>query len=294
MAVRTLEEIIQVIKTKARTFPSLDVFLFKDDPGALTGSAWISAVETVAEAQQVFEVVAETEKAAIQAVADSAPSGNAAWIRARILEFQFGDVVTIDPNTFVVSYPVVDTTKQIVSRCAVTPTAGNIVQIKVAKGDNPPEPLTPTELEALQDYYFGTGDTQGIGFAGVNAVFVNQDPDRIYVEGVIRYLGQFTAATVKANVIAAIEAFFDSFQDENFNGVIKMQKLEDAILAVEGVSRFEFATNGIRARDFNTAFGSATVISPDGFYEAVAGYVIGEDTVGETLDDRITTALETV
>ena len=291
---RTLAQIIDVIKTRARTFPSLDNLLFSDDPGALQGASFMSLVETVGAAQLTFELITDQERENLQTIADTAPSGNAAWIRARILDFQFGDVVQIDPVTFVVSYAIIDPAKQIITQASVSVANAQtdpVVQVKIAKGANPPEPLSAVELTALQDYYFGTGTQQGVGFAGVRTAFVSQDPDRISITGTIIYLGQFVADTVKANVIAAIESFLASFQNESFNGTIRMQRLEDAILAVEGVSRFVFTS--IRVRDFNTLLGSATVISPDGQYLTAAGYIISEDTANDTLNDTISTELET-
>lgn len=289
---RTIAQIKDIIKTKARTFTSLDALLFEDDAGAITGSAFIDTVDTVATAQNTFEVLADQTKVDIKAIADAAPTGNAKWIQSQILKFQFGDIIEIGDD-YVPFYPVLDQTKKIVTRCAVfSDKVTGLVEIKVAKSEDPPEPLSAAELVALEDYYYGTSDTQGIGFAGVKAEFTNQDPDRLYVEGKIIYLGQFDPNTVKTNVIQAIEDFIAGFQNENFAGTIKMQRLEDAILAVEGVSRFKFATNGIRARDFNTPFSSSTVVSPDGFYNTISGYAISEDEAGETLTDKITTELE--
>ena len=291
---RSLQEIRDIIKTKARTFPSMDNLLFSDDVGAIQGSQFISATESVVAGQQLFELTADTVKASLDAAAAAAPSGNAAWIQARILEFQFGDQIEVDDN-FNTFYPVPDVSKQIITRTSVfvDPVTSNI-QIKVAKESAPPVPLTGVELDALEDYYFGTGDTQGVGFAGVSTTFLSQDPDRIFVEGQIVYLGQFDPAVVKTNVIAAIEAFIASFQDQNFDGTIKMQKLTEAILAVDGVSRFDYAAaDPIRVRPFNVVFAGATSIPTDSFYNTVAGYLISEDTAGETLADKLTTLLET-
>lgn len=290
---RTIEEIRSEIKTKARTFPSLDSLLFLDDTGAITGSNFIDLTETFIQGIQSFELVAEAIKAELNEVALSAPSGNQSWIQSQINKFQFGDTITIDDN-FVVSYPIVDTSKQIITRCSVTvDDASSLVQIKVAKND-PPEPLSSTELDALKDYYFGDplGVSQGVGFAGAKTEFVNKDSDKIYIEGVIRYDGEFDPATVKTNVIEAIENFLKTFTDTNFNGTIKTQDITAAILAVDGVSRFEYATNGVRGRDDATAFANATDIGLNGFYKTVSGYAVSEDTSGNTLSDSITTLIE--
>ncbi len=291
---RSKEEIRAIIKAKAREFPSLNGLLFADDAGATLGSQFIALTEGVVSGQQSLESIADALQVILQALAAAAPSGNPAWIQAQIFKFQFGDEVQIDEN-FVVFYPVVDPAKQIITRCSVFVEAGtSIVQIKVAKSE-PPEPLAAGELTALQDYYFGSpqGDKQGVGFAGVRSTFVNLLPDRLYVEGVVRYDGEFDPAQVKAAVIAAIENFIaTTFTQDNFNGTIKMQLLTGIILGVAGVSRFEYAVNGIRARPETTAFPDATVVSQDGSYNAVSGYMISEDTTGETLNDKITTQLE--
>ncbi len=153
---RTITEIIGVIKTKARTFPSLNSLLFADDPGAIVPNNFIDSVETFATAQNTFEQLADVTKTEIQEIADAAPTGNPKWIQTQILKFQFGDVVQLGAN-FVPFYPVIDTTKQIVTRCAVFSDPNETtVEIKVAKSENPPEPLTAAELTALEDYYYGT------------------------------------------------------------------------------------------------------------------------------------------
>jgi len=292
---RTVDEIRQIIKTKARTFSSLDTLLFTDDLGAIQGSQFIGLTESVVEGQQAFELVSDALKTEFAAITAAAPSGNRKWIQAQILAFQFGDIIQIGDD-FVPFYPVPDVSKQIVTRCSVdVDSVTSVVQIKVAKNSSPPEPLSAAELDALEDYYFGSADgtSQGVGFTGIKSAFINQDPDRIYIAGTIVHLGQIEPATIKANVLAAIENFISTFQNENFNGTIFMQDLTAAILEVDGVTRFDYdATDPIRVRAFNVAFGSATPIDTDSFYKTVAGYLISEDDAGNTLDDTILTQVE--
>lgn len=291
---RSLTAIKSSIKTKARTFSSLDGLLFSNDAGAIQGSIFISLIETFATAHLLTEQIADVIKQDIEAIAEAAPSGNAAWLRRQVLAFQNGDIIQIDPETFVPAYATVDETKQIISRCSVVfNTITGQVDVKVAKNE-PPEALTAAELANLIDYYYGSGSQQGIGFAGVVAEITSDDPDRIFIEGEIIHYGGYSAADVKANVISAINAFLADFSEVNFDGTLKMQELEAAILAVDGVSRFEFAAvNPIRVRDAATAFGSATPIDEDGKYQTVAGYIIEEDTASQTFDDKITISEET-
>jgi hypothetical protein len=281
---RSLDVITTEIKVKVRTYPSLDVFLFPEDGGSAV-SAFNCIIFVVAAAIYTFEIMMDILKSDIQAIADSAPSGNKQWLRAQILKFQYGDVVVLDSN-FRPYYPVIDETKQIITQCSVQDTSG-AVSIKVAKGISPVlTPLSGPELSALTDYYFGTSTSEGIGFAGISAAFVNQDPDRIRIEATIYFYGQYTQATVSTNVIAAIQTFLSQFQSTSFDGTIFMIRLVDAIQAVAGVSRVYLTS--IKAREFSVPLGSATVVDIQGYYNTVAGYVITEDTSGNTITDTLT------
>ncbi len=287
---RPLETIKQEIKTAIRTYPSLDNYLFPEEGGSQV-SVFNVIIYVVSAALYTFEVLVDTFQATIQTIADSAPSGNAQWVRRQILNFQFGDVVTLD--NFVPTYNPVDESARIVTQVSVKELGSGVVAIKVAKG-TPPSlgPLSGPELTALQDYWYGTSTTEGVSFAGMRSTFINLNPDRMRVEATVHYFGQYVEATVKAAVIDAIDAFFANFSNEAFDGTVFMIKLVDAIQAVPGVSRVELTD--IKARDAATALGSATTIDIQGYYTTVAGYLISEDTASNTLDDTITMQEESV
>jgi hypothetical protein len=287
---RTLEAIKQEIKTNIRTYPSLDNFLFPEEGGSQV-SVFNVIIYVVSAALYTLEVMIDILQSNIQAIADSAPSGNPKWVQRQILNFQYGDVVTL--TDFVPGYAVEDDDAKIVTRCSVKQLGSGVVAIKVAKGTAPSlEPLSAPELTALEDYYFGTSTTEGIGFAGVRTSFINLEPDRLRVEANIYFLGQYVEATVKTAVITAIDDFLATFQDEAFDGTVFMNKLVDAIQAVAGVSRVELLD--VKARAQTVALGSATDIDIQGYYTTVAGYIISEDTASNTLDDTITMIEETV
>ena len=287
---RTLEVIQQEIKTKIRTYTELDDYLFPEDGGSNV-SVFNLIIYVVSAALYTFEVMVDILQATIQDIADSAPSGNAKWLQRQILNFQFGDVITL--VDFVPTYSPVDESARIVTVCSVKELGSGVVSIKVAKGTAPSlGPLSAPELAALKDYYFGTSTTEGIGFAGVRAQFVNLDPDRMRVEATVYFLGQYVEADVKADVIDAIDDFFATFQDVAFDGTVFMIKLVDAIQAVPGVSRVELTD--IKAREATVALGSATDIDVQGYYTTVAGYLISEDTASNTLDDTITMTEESI
>lgn len=285
---RTLDAITTDIKTAVRTYTSLNNFKFPEDGGSKV-SVFNVIIFIVAASIYTFEVILDSLKADIQAIADSAPSGNASWLRNQILKFQYGDTVTL--VNFVPTYSTVNTANKIITQCSVKDNGSGIVAIKVAKGSSPPfSPLSASEIIALKDYYYGTSETQGIGFAGVRATFITLDPDRLYVNANIYYLGQYVASTVKTNVIAAINSFLSSFQNENFDGRILMIKLVDAIQQVPGVTRV--VINSVQARTAAQAFGSGVTVDIQGVYDTVAGHIISEDTSGQTLNDSITMNVE--
>lgn len=287
---RTLEAIQTSIKVSIRTYPSLDTYLFPEDGGSSVGVFNI-IIYVVSAAMFVFESMLDIFQAAVQDIADRAPSGNAKWVQRQILNFQYGDVVTL--VDFVPTYSPVDESARIITRASVKELASGVLAIKVAKGTVPSlSALSAPELAALKDYYFGTSTTEGIGFAGVRTTFINLEADRMRVQATIYFFGQYIEADVKAAVIVAIDDFFANFSTVAFDGTVFMIKLIDAIQAVSGVSRV--VLEDIKARAQTVVLGSATTIDLQGYYSTVAGYLISEDTASNTLSDTLTMAEEVV
>jgi hypothetical protein len=287
---RTLTAIQVAMKADIRAnYSSLNNFLFPEDGGSKVG-VFNSLIFVVSLAIYTLEVIIDTTTAAIQAIADSAPSGNLGWVQRQILNFQYGDVLVL--TNFVPGYAVVDPTHRIVTQCAVTQIGFGVISIKVAKGVVPSlGPLSGPELAALKDYYNGTTTTQGVGFAGITANFVNLNPDRMYIQATVYFYGQYVQATVTAAVIAAINNFLATFQGTSFNGTVFIIRLTDAVQAVAGVSRIVYSS--IKGRDALTPLGSALTIDPQGSYTTLAGYLISEDTGGSDLASTLTFVQET-
>lgn len=287
---RSLEEIQEAIKVNIRTYPSLDDYLFPEEGGSKV-SVFNVIIYVVAAAIFTFETILDITKTEITDIRDQSISGNAKWIQRQVLNFQYGDVITL--VDFVPTYVPLDESARIVTQCSVKQLGSGDLAIKVAKGTAPSlTPLSGPELTALEDYWFGTGTTEGVGFAGVRTTFINLNPDRMRVQATVYFFGQYVEATVKTAVITAINNFFSTFQAESFDGTVFMIKLIDAVQAVPGVSRI--VLTDIKAREATTALGSASTIDPQGYYTTVAGYLISEDTAGNTLDDTITMVQETL
>ena len=287
---RSLEEIKDAIKVNIRTYTSLDDYLFPEEGGSKV-SVFNVIIYVVSAAIFTFETILDVTKSEITALRDQAISGNAKWVQRQILNFQYGDVVTL--VDFVPTYVPVDESARIVTQCSVKQLGSGELAIKVAKGTAPSlTPLSAPELTALQNYWFGTGTTEGVGFAGVRTTFVNLNPDRIRVEATVYFLGQYVEANVKTAVITAIDNFFGTFQAEAFDGTVFMIKLIDAVQAVPGVSRI--VLTDVKGRDALTVLASATPIDSQGYYTTVAGYLISEDTSGNLLTNTITMVEETL
>ena len=281
---RTVTQIQTAIKAAVRTYPSLNSYLFPEDGGSNV-SAFNVIIYVVSAAMFTFETMIDILTANIQAIADSAPAGNAKWVQKQILNFQYGDVIQL--VNFVPTYVPVDATHRIVTRCSVKQLGSGVIAIKVAKGVVPSlTPLSTPELTALKDYYFGTSTTQGIGFAGVRTSFINLSPDRLRIQCTVYFYGQYVQTTVNAAVIVAINNFLATFSDTAFDGTVYMIRLVDAIQAVPGVSRVTLES--IIGRDNGTPFGSGVTVDIQGFYTTIAGYLIAEDTAANTLADTIT------
>lgn len=286
---QTLAQIQSGIQTTIRTYPSLNVFLFPSEGGSKV-SVFNLIISAVCICIQTAQYLFDTATTTLQTIAAAIPAGNTQWVQKEILAFQYGYVIGFVNN--VPAYSTIDTSAQIVTQCSVKQLPSGVVAIKVATGTPPSlTPLSGAQLSALEDYYFGTSTTQGIGFAGIRTSFISLNPDRMMVQANVYYYGQYDPIATKAAVIAAITTFFQTFSLVAFDGTVEIEYLSDAIRAVSGVSRIQFTS--ILARQATVAIGGATVIDFQGFYLTVAGYIIPEDTSGFTLSSTITMVQET-
>ncbi len=232
----------------------------------------------------LFEQVLDIYTAAIEAMIGRAGVGTLPWIRDRILEFQSGYNVTYSNG--VVSYPVIDTTARIITRCSVPQSGNKAVNIKVAKSD-PPEALTSDELQEIRYY------AKQIQFAGTQINVVSLDADFLYVNAVIYYDGQINVATIKANVVAAMKDYCANLSSiENFDGSIIIPAIELALINTPGVKYI--VLNEVAFRAATIPFVSRQVLfsladSIDIPKAAtVSGYLVGDTDTGHTFEDSFT------
>lgn len=282
---RSLDEIQQEIKTEIRTFPSLDKFLFPEDGGSTT-AVFNLIIYVVSLSMFTFESLVDALSNELDELSQQVPVGNPQWVRKQMLLFQYGDIIELDDD-FIPTYPVFDESKQIVTHCSVQEEFSSEIKIKVAKTvTGTPQELAAPELAALEDYYFGNADQQGIGFAGVRADFISTAPDQMAVTGICYYSAQFVESEVKTAVIAAIDNYLANL---GFDGVVIMNQMVTDVENVPGVANFQISN--VVGRAFDVLLNNGDNVPVNGTYQTVAGYIISETTLGATLVNTITMSL---
>lgn len=236
----------------------------------------------VAVAINALEQLIDIFTASVEDIASKAAPATSAWLQNQILKFQYSATTpqVIQLIDYAPAYPIVDETLRIISRCSVTTNLSNSVLIKVATGTTPAA-LSAPQLSALQSY------VSQIGIAGVNYFVTSDASDKLYVQANVYYLGQYSAVIV-ANVVAAIESYLAAIP---FNGQVKITDLEDAITKVEGVT--DVVLVNVRARGNATSFANGSFLVQNQqtigrLWSTLAGYIVGETTSGNTLNDSLT------
>jgi hypothetical protein len=159
------------------------------------------------------------------------------------------------------------------------------VLVKVAKGDIVLESLNNNELNALKGYL------DKIGFVGTPLDTVSLDADRLRFEGTIFYSGEYVETEVKADVIEAINNYLESISLEDFNGTVIRERLVDYIQDVEGVVGVDTLALLLNGRPNSAILGDSNNSDINRSYVTSAGYIIEEDTAGNTFNDTITMQL---
>jgi hypothetical protein len=268
----------QMLDTKA-TLTAL-AGLTSDSQVSIFGNIfYVTAVEV-----SILEQLIDVYIAQIETIINAQAIGTPPWLRAKILEFQYGDYVELNTTTFEISYPEVDEALKIITRCSVTEAGNLIVQAKVAKSD-PPVALSGSEVTALEDYL------EIISPAGTQVNVVSLSSDKLYIDGVVHYSGQYSSV-IQGNVETALTSYMENLSStENFNGIVKATDIMDVIRSVEGVE--DVYIEEISARPDLTVFASRTVIFSLSSsinireYTTASGYVVEETESGETFADKI-------
>lgn len=279
---RTIAQIKQTI-IDAKNATVLSTILFKEEGGSQSGIFNMIA-DIFSILMNVSEQLWDTMSNTISDMVVKGGVGTGRWWRERILEFQNGDVLKYANGVYY--YDVVNVEKRLVTFCSVTETTNKTIQIKVAKGATPTKLTAPELTGGLQDY------VDFMRFSGTQINLISLDADKCYINATIYYSGQYFA-TIQASVKSAITNYFNSISaGENFNGAIIVTDVSKAIQSVAGVSYVK--VNTIKVRQDTVPFASAYTLFnlstgiDNVLVNTYAGYVVEEDTVGQTLTDSLT------
>lgn len=242
-------------------------------------AVWKLWTYIVASSIAIFEQVLDAAKVIFEGIAVSSVVGNSQWWVAQIKAFQYSatnpQVISLN-SQFVPTYPVIDTTLQIVTQVAVVVGSNRQIKIKTAQGlPGSLAPLTAPELVALNSYI------SVIQPAGNNVQAVSLVSDKIMVAATIYYNGQYPLATITANVQTAITNYLAAL---DFNGYVVVSAIEDAIQAVAGVE--DVLITATQGRADGVSYSGGTGFNRT--YLTEAGYCIPETTGGHTLNDTLT------
>ena len=272
------EEIYEEIVTSIEAEPLLDELDSKSQSAKWSLIAFIVAV-AINLMEQLFDAFnLEIDNKLLNGV-----PGTVQWCQAKTLEFQYSES---DPQNLILidlvpQYSEIVPAYQIITRSSVTETTNLGITIKVAKSE-PPEPLSANEKIALTDYW------ETLRYAGTSIEIISELPDRLFVNAEIYYDGAF-AGNIESNVKNALTTYLQNLSSaENFNGVVRNSAIVDSIQAVEGVIDVKLIQTKGRAE--STPFSQSTII--DLKYTSFAGYVVEEDTPGETFNDTLVFKLE--
>lgn len=275
---RSIATIKESIRTEKNNYSSLTPILFQEEGGSAVGIL-NNISDVVAININVFEQLQDAYKTELETIAASAVPGTSEWMKEKVLEFQY-DATTpqyIQLVDLIPTYNSVDASLRIISRVAVIEGGNGLVTFKVATGDSP-APLSAPQITALEEYL------DIIIPAGPTIVVSSIDSDKLYVNATIYYDGQFVSS-IQTDVEAAINEYLANL---DFNGVVLVSKIQDAIQAVEGVK--DVVISQVKARKDTTVFASASVVSRQ--WTTVAGYIVEETTSGQTFADSITYTAE--
>lgn len=244
--------------------------------------AYITAV-----AINVHEQLWDIFKIDLKKIIEGAIYGTPAWYEQQSLQFQLGDPLIIANNQ--VTYENPDPDKRIIKKVALIEPPKRVegendadestrqdwmVILKVAKETNGAlSPLETNELVAFKEYI------RIIKPAGINLNVISLSADYLRIQCEIFYDPLREADEIKNSVKTAVENYLLRL---DFNGVVFIQKITDAIQQVDGINNVSLLQCQARVGNEDRAFTAA------GTYETAAGYIVLEDKAEHTFEDTIT------
>lgn len=195
----------------------------------------------------------------VQTVMNRNVVGTLPWYREKALQFQYNPsqpyfIVFDEENRPV--YDIIAPADRIITHAAAVESFNSIVIVKAAKSvSGVPVPLTSLELQSFKDYMFS------MKFAGTRLKCISTDPDKISVFANIYYdpIAPFNAVSIA--VEEALNLYLNTLP---FNGIVYVEKVQNAIQSVKGVVSVEIVS-------VNVDYGNG-VLPITRVHQTLAGY----------------------
>jgi len=224
---RTLSEIYTIAKDSRNEHLELTEFQNSSKMSILDAITW-----TTSACIWAFENIMDVFKIDIAKDIQNRINGTPAYYANALLKYQSGDELEISDDGTSFSYPAVDETKRIISKVAYSESAQDRffdkqLLLKIATGD----PGSYSQIEENEMVKIRAYIGQ-IVFAGTSVKVVSRKGDILIPRVTVYHDGAVTNDEVYSNIATSLNNYINSM---DFNGVVYVQKIIDAIQSAEHV-----------------------------------------------------------
>ena len=246
--------------------------------------------DSVATEINLFEQYLETFTTTNLDYLNKSITGTIFYIYNKVLLFQYNDQIVIDKTTYQFSYPVVNTSKRIITLCTLQRDFNSTLIINIAKTNgNSYTQLNSDELTQATTYI-----NQIIPISVTQPLIQSSLSDKIYIKGTIKYNGTlYTLDQIQTAVINNINTYINGIPQKFIpsNGILNLYSLLDSIRTTDGV--IDIIPVEIGCRKDSTSFTDRTILISNSTinqtsYTFYSGYGETETTTGYTIQDSLT------
>ncbi len=272
---RTQQQVFDTMVTAKSAQPALVTL----DSSSLV-AYWRLMLWVVAGAIATFEGILDIFKIEIESKISSAPVGHLIWWQKVAMEYQHGDELTITADR--IGYDVVDESLRVIKASSAiednTVPGGVVLKVAGVDSNNEFEPLGAPQLLGFKAYL------KQLKPAGPEPTAVSLNGDVFRLIGTVKFNPLLMAADgslIADSSVYPVEVAIDAYRRSlDFNGVIDLHRLQDAVQQLPSVNNFYLGAASI---DLGAGFNAM------GFrYTTIAGYALLATTPGDTLRDTIT------
>lgn len=165
-------------------------------------SIWLKIVDSIAKVMEILYKELQNSVLIINNNIAQLKYGKPQYYIETLKKFQYGDSLTVDPNTYNYVYETIDTTKQIITAVSFA-VSGVDLTIKCAKTvDGEFAKLTNDEYTSFVNYARKTTE-----IAGLPLIITTNDPDKLSFNITIYYFSSYNENEIKELLTDALATF---------------------------------------------------------------------------------------